>query len=129
MKEGTIEYALLLERVEGLLRKGWCKEHMALDKRGRRVAPTSGAAASFCLIGAVHQICSDNHYSDYSFVYGRMRRYLRQSLSERLPEVRSHVSLSAFNDDEDTTQGEVLSVVRRAVELARAENIPLVPKT
>jgi hypothetical protein len=102
----------ILESVEQKLSGGWCQNSFALDSKGRDVDYNDSAAVAYCLRGAINSTAG---------IEGRNRAVAIQHLQVAIQEkLGANASLITYNDDYATSQDEVLSVVRRARELADA---------
>jgi hypothetical protein len=55
-KPATVVELLVAARELIGVREHWCMDSLALTKLGRRTAPKSRAAVSWCAIGALHKI-------------------------------------------------------------------------
>ena len=56
----------LLNRAEGLVRRGWCRKGLAQDRNGRQVEPWSASARSWSPLGALLRIWYERSRGDSS---------------------------------------------------------------
>lgn len=64
LSEDTITLLAIIDRVEEILRKGWCKGESAKDSNGSPVGPTDERAISFCLGGAMEKAQAEFNMKD-----------------------------------------------------------------
>lgn len=93
----TIKEALV--EVRGLLAKGWCQGHYAVDSSGVPVHPYNKAACAFCIHGACEK------------VLGKDERKVLTPLRSALGEF----TLAEWNDRPDRTQAEVLALFDKVI--------------
>lgn len=82
--------------------KGWSKRSYARDVTGQPCGYGSGAAVSFCALGAIYA-SADDLIAEITAV-----QTLRQTLGVR--------SIPEFNDDRKTTHADVLAAFDKAIE-------------
>lgn len=98
----------VLTKARGKLERGWNRFTAAKDENGRGVPADSPRACSFCLYGAVWsvvKVCPES-----------IEVLLRRARNTLSPEDQNE-TLYAFNDADGRTQGEVVALFNKAIEL------------
>jgi hypothetical protein len=100
-----VETAILVEARKILSEESaWCRRHAAVDANCMDVAPHSGAACKWCIMGALHRVCKTENYDDIPF---NITYALRQVI---------HGEIAEFNDSPVTTHKDVLEMMDKAIE-------------
>lgn len=97
----------VLQKARALLEKGWCQGVAARTDKGTSVSPRNRHATSFCVYGSLccagYEENMDLHAAIDDIMFGRLEVY----------------SFGAWNDAPGRTQEEVLTLMDRAIDLAR----------
>lgn len=91
----------------------WVKEHYAVDAHGGVAGCDDTAACAWCAMGAVGAATSN------------IQLQLR---AETLLESITGVGIENFNDSEDTTHDDIVSVFKKAIRRARAQRLKMAAK-
>jgi hypothetical protein len=87
----------------------WTKGAVARDKEGKSVGTAAHPDATcFCLIGGVQKVCPSD-YRERRDMFTHLERAIRQRFQNRDHEIEF------FNDNPETTHGDVLTVIDFAV--------------
>lgn len=90
-----------------LIEKGWNQNQVALDKNGDNINVPSDEAVSWCALGAIWHLYSDNR--------GDMEILVDNVVTKRYPQYNGYLFPTlAFNEEEGRTQAEVLEVFKEA---------------
>lgn len=113
--------AMIFENLKDLLRekKHWTKFAFARGANGMPIEPEDPTACSWCLMGGVtcvrDRLEKDHAYSEIKQATDGALALLGQALYEKVP--GCDWSLMGYNDNEDVTHKDVLSLVRHAIKL------------
>jgi len=101
----------ILQEAKALLAKGWCQGKDAEDTNGKKVHWKTQTAARFCMIGAIYRV-NLSHKNTFSIDF-----YQAVGLVEKAIVLEGYepLHITDWNDLADTTQGNVLSVMDRAI--------------
>ena len=117
----------VLDKLGGLLERGWCQGIYARSKKGRKVNELSAKAVCFCIQGGINNV-SQGFGKDFRH---RMREALAQtltielregvpaSIAQRMPAVCG-AELIEWNDKVDRTQYQVVKLCRDTAKRLRA---------
>ncbi len=117
----------VLDKLGGLLERGWCQGIYARSKKGRKINELSDKAVCFCIQGGINNV-SQGFGKDFRH---RMREALAQtltielqeglpkSIAQRMPLVCG-AELIEWNDKNDRTQYQVVKLCRDTAQRLRA---------
>jgi len=138
---------LILDGMQGLIRKGWCQKSMALDDVGNFVKATDKNAVSWCLVGSYsrseHDVMaqqtalnrSAEKTDEFRYTFGNwaeMGWYVRKLLHNAIynkpgacgfADHHYHFTNLAtrYNDEVGRTKEDVLDVIAKALEEVKAK--------
>lgn len=94
-----------LKKIRKLIRRGWCQNAHARDRKGNGVGFDGGSAKYFSLYGAINRVCN--------FGWGVENDYVRNCLLRMTP--WRYWSLMFYNDHKKRTKKDILDLINRTI--------------
>ena len=107
--KASTDVVAMLKRARALVKRGWCQDVLARDKRGIRCNEKDVFATSWCVVGATYRACS-NRFGPSDDAWSALTAA-----------ARTH-DLAGWNDRTGRKQADVVALFDRAI--AKAEVAP-----
>jgi len=117
----------ILERMDELIRQGWCQDEMALDENGKPTDYSNDRAVSWCLTGANRLVLEEVLKEQDSFdAVSFARMVIARVIKKRNPDEEAlHIDTESimcrYNDNETTKKEDILDVIAEALAYVKEE--------
>lgn len=104
-----------LTKARDLLAKGYCKDILAQDKRGRSVAANSPVAAQWCVLGALMAADSGELIVPQDAIADLIAPHLSAEWRARATKYGAMSTLVDYNNAHATTQSDMVALLDKTI--------------